>query len=268
MSDALSAAEHAVQQGHPREALKHLTEAVRAHPGNPKLRIFMAQLLCVLGEWNRAHTQLNVAADLDASAGPMREMSGHALRCELLRAGVFEGRRSPMVFGEPEQWLALLIESLLHHDPAEAELARDLAARAFDAAPAIAGRIDDQPFSWIADGDSRLGPVLEAMVDGRYYWVPFERLASIRFEPPVDLRDMVWLPAYLGFTNGGESVAMIPSRYPGSERDADEAIVMGRRTEWQEVSPDRWLGRGQRVLLTDGGEHDLLGIRQIQLHHD
>ena len=32
----------------------------------------------------------------------MREMVGHALRCEMLRAAVFAGKRSPMVFGQPD----------------------------------------------------------------------------------------------------------------------------------------------------------------------
>ncbi len=38
-------------------------------------------------------------------------------------------------------------------------------------------------------------PVLEAMVNGKYYWIPFSRLASIVIEAPADLRDRVWLPA-------------------------------------------------------------------------
>jgi type VI secretion system protein ImpE len=102
-ADSLAAAEAAVRAGAPKVALAALTAAVKAAPANAKLRIFLAQLLCVLGQWERAHTQLNVVADMDPVAGPMREMVGHALRCEKLRAAVFEGRRSPMIFGEPEQ---------------------------------------------------------------------------------------------------------------------------------------------------------------------
>ena len=112
-SDPKSLAEAAVRGGDPKGALAHLTAAVRAAPNQVALRIFMAQLLCVLGQWERAHTQLNVVAEMDAGTGPMREMVGHALRCELVRAAVFAGRRSPMVFGQPDEWLALLIESLL-----------------------------------------------------------------------------------------------------------------------------------------------------------
>jgi len=265
MTDALSAAEAAVRAGDPTRALAELTTAVKARPADAKLRVFMAQLLCVLGQWQRAHTQLNVVAEMNAAAQPMREMVGHALRCELLRAAVFEGRRSPMVFGQPDPWLARLIESLLQAGQGQADLAASLAAQAFDEAPATAGSINGEPFEWIADADSRLGPVLEAMVNGRYYWIPFSRLAKVSIEAPTDLRDTVWLPAQLGFANGGEAIAMIPTRYPGSESSADGSILMARSTQWKDAGHDRWFGLGQRVLVTDQGEHDLLGVRLIEI---
>lgn len=264
MSDPRQAAEQAIRAGDPQSALQQLTAAVRAKPADPALRVFLAQLLCVTGAWERAHTQLNVAADMDASTHAMRETVGHAIRCELLRADVFAGKRTPMVFGQPDQWLALLIESLLQRGQGNTAMADDLASRAFDEAPATSGRIDEQRFEWLADGDCRLGPVLEACVNGRYYWVPFSRLSRIAFEPPEDLRDLVWLPAYLTFTNGGEVVALIPSRYIGSQASDDPAIVLARKTIWTESGADRWQGLGQRVLMSDVGEHDLLAVRMIE----
>ena len=118
MADPRTDAEEAIHLGDPRAALARLTEAVRARPADGKLRIFLSQLLCVLGQWERAHTQLNVVAEMDKLAIPMRETVGHAIRCELMRAQVFAGKRTPMVFGQPDQWLALLIESLLQKVPA------------------------------------------------------------------------------------------------------------------------------------------------------
>ena len=144
MSDALSQSEAAVRAGQPHDALQRLTAAVRERPADAALRIYLAQLLCVLGQWERAHTQLNVVADMDAKTVPMRETVGHAIRCELLRAEVFAGKRTPMVFGQPDDWLAILIESLLQSGQGNAAMAQDLATRAFDAAPPSAGVIDGQ----------------------------------------------------------------------------------------------------------------------------
>ena len=126
--DSIAAAEQSIRSGAPKSALTELTAAVKAAPADPRLRIFLAQLLCVLGQWERAHTQLNVIADMDDAASPMREMVGHALRCEKIRGAVFAGRRSPMIFGEPESWLAALLESLLQAGQGHVELSRTLAA--------------------------------------------------------------------------------------------------------------------------------------------
>jgi type VI secretion system protein ImpE len=265
MSDPRSDAEAALRAGDPHTALQHLTAAVRVKPADAKLRIFLAQLLCVVGQWERAHTQLNVVADMDAETVAMRETVGHAIRSELMRARVFAGDRTPMVFGHPDEWLALLLESLLQKGQGNAAMAEDLATRAFDAAPEVSGKIDGEPFMWIADADSRIGPVLEACVNGRYYWVPFSRLSGVELDPPADLRDCVWMPATLKFSNGGETVALIPTRYPGSESSTDGAICLARKTEWVDAGNDRWFGMGQRILATDAGEHALMGVKTIEL---
>ncbi|WP_038204001.1 type VI secretion system accessory protein TagJ [Xenophilus azovorans] len=247
----------------PAGALKALSEEIRAKPGDSRLRVFMAQLLCVLGQWERALNQLSVAAELDALAVPMKQVYGEAIRCEGLRAEVFAGKRTPMVFGQPDQWLALLIESLLRRGAGDAQAAEQLRARAFDEAPAVAGRIDGTAFEWLADADMRLGPVLEAYINGRYYWVPFARLAQVKIEPPEDLRDAVWMPAHLLFENGGEALALIPTRYEGTEASGDGALQLARRTEWREIAPEVWCGLGQRLLGSDAGEHALMDVRQI-----
>src|SRR5271169_5697033 len=63
MNPVLSA-EDQVRAGDPAQALQLLQDRVRAKPGDAKLRIFLFQLLCVLGQWQRALNQLNVAAEL------------------------------------------------------------------------------------------------------------------------------------------------------------------------------------------------------------
>ena len=250
----------------PAAALTALTGEVRRQPADSRHRVFMAQLLCVLGQWERALNQLTVAAELDALAVPMKQVYGEAIRCEGLRAEVFAGHRTPMVFGQPDEWLALLIESLLRRGRGELDLAAQLRERAFDAAPASSGTIDGVPFDWLADADMRLGPVLEAFVNGKYYWIPFARLAHIKLDPPEDLRDCVWLPAHLQFASGGESLALIPTRYDGSEKSTDGAVQLARKTEWRELQPDVWAGLGQHMLGSDAGDHAMLDVREILFH--
>lgn len=258
-----NAAEQALRDGDPAAALAQLQAEVRAKPADAKLRVFLFQLLSVLGQWERALNQLNAAATLDVEALAMAQTYREAIHCESLRARVFAGQKSPMVFGEPQQWLALLIEAMLQEGQGRPGESQALRARAFDEAEATAGAVDGRPFAWIADADSRLGPVLEAIINGRYYWVPFSRLTRVVIEPPVDLRDVVWMPAHFQFDNGGDSVALIPTRYPGSEASSDGLILLARKTVWEEPVAEFYCGLGQRLLTTDAGDVPLMDIREI-----
>jgi type VI secretion system protein ImpE len=140
-----------------------------------------------------------------------------------------------------------------------------LREEAFALAPATAGAVNGTPFEWIADADSRLGPVIEAVMNGAYYWVPFDRLRAIRIAEPVDLRDMVWAAAELDWPNGGATVALVSTRYPGSEANADASIRLARRTDWLEPEAGVFIGLGQRILATDSNEYPLLEVREIAL---
>src|ERR1051326_5200168 len=59
-------AEELLKQSRPREALADLQAMIRATPEDAKLRVFLFQLLCVLGDWDRAMAQLQIAAQMDA----------------------------------------------------------------------------------------------------------------------------------------------------------------------------------------------------------
>ena len=258
----MSTAEQALRDGDPELALRLLQDQVRAKPGDAKLRVFLFQLLCVLGRWDRALNQLTVAGELDASTLAMVQTYREALQCERLRAQVFTGEKLPMLFGEPEPWTALLLEALLREGRGEAEAAQALRTQAFEQAPACPGTADGQAFEWLADADMRLGPLLEAVINGRYYWVPFSHLSAVRLEAPADLRDKVWVPAQLLFRNGGEVVALIPTRYADTDL-SDPALALARRTEWREPRPGFFTGQGQRLLATEAGDLALLDLREI-----
>ena len=166
----------------------------------------------------------------------MAQTYGEAVRCEAMRDDVFAGQEVADDL-RPARAVAGAADRVAAGRGQRRRRAIRGAARA---APSTrrrrrAATVDGRPFEWIADADSRLGPVLEAVINGRYYWVPFSRLIKIDFEPPEDLRDLVWMPAHLQFENGGESVALIPTRYPGSAASPDGLIALARKTVWEEI---------------------------------
>ena len=75
----------------------------------------------------------------------------------------------------------------------------------------------------------------------------------------------MWSAAQLEFTNGGQTVALLPTRYAGSAQANDGALQLARRTEWTPLAPEHFSGLGQRVLVTDAQELGLLDVREIVL---
>ncbi|MBB95308.1 MAG: virulence protein SciE type [Rhodobacteraceae bacterium] len=245
--------------------LAALQDKVRKDPSDARLRIFLFQLLCVLGDWKRAITQLKVSAELDPSAEMMARTYREAIICEVYRDKVFAGEKDPMIMGEPREWLALLIEAQKVLAVGEPAKAAELRARAFDAAPATPGMADGQPFDWIADADMRLGPVLEVIVNGRYFWLPFDQVAALSMEDPADLRDAVWTAATLTLVSGGEVPALIPTRYPGTTTAGDDAAKLARSTAWVDAGADTFVGLGQRLLATAAADLPLWDLRALSL---
>lgn len=275
-------AEQALRDGDLQEALDQLQQQVRNDPSAVNHRIFLFQLLSVMGQWDRALTQLSVCGEMDPIALPMQQTYQEAISCEVLRSEVFAGKRSPVIFGEPEQWLAELIQATELSGEGRHSEAQSMREAAFEQAPATSGQVltakdfaedaggDEEPtgqaFEWIADADSRLGPVLEAIVNGRYYWVPFHRIQQIDIDPPADLRDVVWMPAHFVWSTGGEMVGLIPTRYVDSESNEDNLIRLAKKTDWAEPADGVYHGHGQRLLATDAAEYPLMDVRRIQLN--
>jgi type VI secretion system protein ImpE len=259
-------AEQSLQEGNLQEALVQLQNQVKKDPANAKLRTFLFQLLAVQGEWDRALTQLNVAGDLDAATLPMVQTYREAIRCELLRKDIFLGLKTPQIFGEPQQWIALLVQALkltAHQQHTDANKLRD---QAFELAPTTSGTINGESLEWLADADTRLGPVLEAIINGQYYWIPFLQIQEIQIEEPADLRDVVWMPAHFIWTNGGDAVGLIPTRYPDSETAEDPLLRLARKTEWTELASQTFFGLGQRLLSTNDNDYALMDIREIKFN--
>lgn len=252
-----------VKQGNLNAALEQLQGQVRAQPAKAEYRVFLFQLLAVMGQWDRALTQLNVAGELDAATLAMVAMYRQVIACERFREDVFLGRQDPVVFGKPEEWIALLLSALKLTAQGEYLKSQELRNRAFELAPTASGNIDGTAFEWLADSDSRFGPVMEAVVEGRYLWVPLQRIASVSIDKPVDLRDMVWLPAHFTWVNGGESYGVIPARYPASYNSDDPLLALSRKTEWEDCGNDLFLGFGQKILTTETADYPLLDVRSI-----
>jgi len=264
-----------LQAGDIGACIEQAMQDVRADAGNVRHRVLLFQLMCLNGDWEKARRQLYVLKDMDAETIPMFETYDPVIQCEMFRQAVFDGQRSPLLFGEPRDWLATLCQALPCFADGRLEQGLEMQAEAFDQAPTSSGRIvadgaaEPEEFEWIADADGRLGPVLEVFLNGHYYWVPIEHVRHVRIDEPEDLRDLVWTPAQFQWANGGQAVGFIPTRYSGTENATDDRVRLSRMTEWLGSPGDDedglQVGVGQRLLATDVRDYPLLGIREITI---
>jgi type VI secretion system protein ImpE len=265
-SDRMNAVSESIRNGDLEGALAGAQALVRQAFSDPKHHVLLFQVQAVLGQWSKALSQLAILEEMAPAMAPMVQTYRIAIKCEEFRASVFQGQHTPLLLGQPGQWMALLLQSLRMVALGKPQEATELRDSAFEAAPSNAGTIDGVEFQWLADADPRMGPVLEAIVNGKYYWIPLSNVSAINIEKPTDLRDLVWIPSTLTLTNGGETVALLPVRYPGSEASVDSAIRLARKTEWVGPESGPVTGLGQRMFATDGKEYPLLDTRSIQFH--
>ena len=254
--------EQQLQQGNLNDCLESIQDEIRSDASNVKHRIFLFQLLVVQGAWDRAAKQLDVMAKMDDSTLAMVHEYRAAIECERYREAVFSGGKDPIFMGKPDEWQALMLQALKNSSEGNEADAQKLRDKALGMAPTSSGTINEDKFEWIADADSRLGPLLEVFVDGQYRWVPFTIIKRIAIEAPENLRDFVWMPAHIQWETEGESFVLIPTRYPFSAKQ-DHQLALSRKTEWLEKGDNSYFGFGQRLLVTDQQDYSQLDIRDI-----
>jgi type VI secretion system protein ImpE len=258
----MDAASH-LKEGRLDESLTALIDAVRAKPEDHSLRVFLFQLAAVLGQWDRCLTQLRLVETMRPETEWLGKAFQQVVQAEFVRSQVFAGKLAPLLFGEPEEWMGWFIQALkLTHEGSLAE-AKALRAQALESAPAHSGTINGLPFDWLMDADPRLGPFLEVIIGGSYYWAPFTRIRQIRAEKHNNLRDLVWMPVSFTWTNGGEMAGHIPARYAGTELQASGELKLARRTEWTSQPDGTQFGLGQRLLATENEDVPILELRVL-----
>jgi type VI secretion system protein ImpE len=108
-------------------------------------------------------------------------------------------------------------------------------------------------FEWIADGEERLGPVIELILGGTYYWVPFDKVESLHIPPPKRVMELVWAPVDLKLVgHPASTIAYMPARYIPPLEECTDALLIGTETIWRELPGGGWQGHGRRLWYVDG----------------
>jgi type VI secretion system protein ImpE len=234
-----------------REAIAAVVEEVRQRPTDASRRLLLAELICFTGDLERADKHLDAVGHQDPEALPWIQVFRHLIRAEEARQQHFAEGRLPEFLAPPEEVERLLLEGSIRLREGSITEAAEIFAQAEAARPRVSGSLDEQPFDDIRDLDDRTASILEVLTSsGHYYWVPLARVESIEFVSPERPRDLLWRQARLIVRGGPDGEVYIPALYAGSASRDDDAIRLGRLTDWEggdNQQPAR--GLGQRIFL-------------------
>ncbi len=235
---------------------------VKAKPGDSARRALLAELLCFTGDLQRADTHLSTVADLSPDmvlgVGQFRQL----IRAEQARVDFYESGRLPQMLVEPGPALQLRLRAAIALREGRFDEAATLLQQAQEQTPAAEGQCDGKAFAEFRDLDDLCAEVLEVFTgDGRFFWIPIESVETIEFEPPTRPRDLLWRQAQLSVRSGPDGVVFVPALYPGSAGAEDDAIRLGRSTQWLDEGGRPVRGQGQRMFLVGD---EALGVTQMK----
>jgi type VI secretion system protein ImpE len=219
------------------EAVQALGAEVRDNPSDAQRRIFLFELLCFAGDYERANKHLQILGDGSAQVQMGALLYRGALAAEITRQEMFERREFP-TGAAPES--------------------------------ALKGTLNGKPFTSLTDADPRIGARLEVFVAGSYTWIPFQHIASVQIEPPKRLRDLLWTPAlvHTGPSFQGKELGevLLPALSALTWKHGADSVRLGRATVWEtEAETGESIPFGQKMLLVDDEELPILELRKLEI---
>ncbi len=218
------------------EAIDALSAGLRDNPSDTKNRTFLFELLCFAGDYTRAEKHLELLQEQSGEAAMGALLYRGALNAERTRAEMFEQKTFPPASGSTE---------------------------------ALHGTLNGKPFHSLTDADPRIGARMEAFGAGDYFWIPFQDVAVLELDPPKRLRDLLWAPVRLrtgpNFKNKDLGEVLMPIIAPLSWQHADDAVKLGRVSEWCADEAGEEAPFGQKMLLVDGEEFPILELRKLEI---
>ena len=264
----MTTAGDALRAGDIAGALATATAAVKAAPTDADARWLMAEILLLSGQAERADRMLDAAALHEPNPAVLEFRK--LLRAEVLRTQVLREGRAPKYQGDdatPAQQAALRARMLLRlGDVAGANAA---AAEVESLRTPAPGRLEDASgasvaFDDLRDADDLLAAELEVLTTaGDHMLVPVARIRSLSFDAPRRTRDLVWRRCSIDLKDGTEGVVFLPAIYLGAAAETDNALLLGRATEWTDAAEGPVRGRGQRLLLVGEQAMPLVSLHNV-----
>ncbi|HQU82194.1 MAG TPA: type VI secretion system accessory protein TagJ [Pyrinomonadaceae bacterium] len=257
-----------LDEGNLKGAIESALAAVKANPTNIPARIFLFELSCFSGDWERAARQLDVVGHQDVNAMVGSKIYSENFEAERARMNFFAHSSVPETLMPLPEYVKELLRAndlIRQGNTAEAKILLDEVEENRPAAPC---KVNGEEFGDFRDYNDVTMCVFEAIVKGSYVWLPTEQIAKIDFLERKSLRDIYWLQAEVELTNGTNGEMFLPSLYANSWKSGNDAIRLGREVDWRDAGDDIFVGEGTKLFWMDGNAKSILDIQTIEFVHE
>lgn len=245
-------------------------EEVKRHPTDVARRSLLCEWLLIQGELERADKHLDLIVHQSPELMPGVALLRQQLRAEEWRQQFFRDGRAPECLVQPQGHVRLCLEASIHLREGHWAPAQALLDEAQAQRPPVSGMCDGVRFGDLRDLDDRFPGILEVLTStGKYYWVALEQVASISFHAPQRSLDTLWRRAALTIREDGpDGEVFIPATYFTPGQVLDDALRLGRATDWRVLAPTAeeglTVGLGQREFLVGEEVRSIMSLSELE----
>lgn len=253
------------QAGQLADAVAASLNEVKQKPQDPGARAFLCELLCFSGDLERADRQLDTIGQQSPEAMVGVALIRQLIRAETARRQFFDEGRIPEIIDQPSASLQKQMEASILYREGDVSRAAELLAEAEEARPRVSGVCDGQRFDDWRDLDDLIGGVFEVLTsNGKYYWIPVDRVETLEFAELGRPVDLLWRRVHMIVRGGPDGEVYLPMLYAGTHLLEDDRLRLGRATEWSGDEDGLVRGTGLRTVLIGDQDRTLLEIGQVE----
>lgn len=250
--------------GQLQDAIAAQLAEVKQHPTDTAQRGFLCELLCFAGNIDRVDLHLDTMGSQQPQSVVGISLFRHLVRAEQARQEFYSASHVPEFLDQPSPVLQLHLQASISLREGKHQDAARLLAQAEEQRPKLAGTCDGHAFTDIRDLDDLTASFLEVLTsNGKYYWIPMERVESLELHAPARPRDLLWRRAHLIVRGGPDGEVYLPALYAGSHSDPDDRIRLGRATDWRGGGDAPVRGFGQRTFLVGDEARPILELKEL-----
>ena len=245
------------------DAIAQQRAIVEANPSDSTARLTLFELQVMGCQFLDAHAVLKQfetsTPEFQTYASSLRKL----LRAERRRQHGFK----PDLLLEPPMHIRCRWHALKASRTQDVVKTAKWADRAESKTPSVRGHVNGREFTGLRDLDDRFSSFFEFLLNGRYYWIPFEQIRKLTLGNVEGYLDNVLRPAELYLKVDVMYRGHLPLVYPGTSlAKKDESFVLGRDTDFTEAA-GLIVGIGDRVMHLGEEELSLSEIKQLEFRN-